>query len=1003
MINLYNTPKSITPSFGSKKISYEKETPEPVNFVHHHTFNQVHQKLAAFRNRFPHLVDQSIFNDMLLFYLPAAKEFLDHRKPAHLFRLILSTYFFQRKILKECTLYPHLRHLEVRWLPTTLLFPFSSKSALGCLVGFNEMNRYEIFDEENIVLALQKYLPEAKLVSESFYAFTSQHRNIKIFYLEIEKKDRTPFSLTERDLLKCNLKKKIEKSIQTLSPSIFMGNNDEEAYKTILTLSQEIQTFMDLPQVNIQLEQQTTKEIVFRIALVQISPFHRFSLKERFVNSMFVPQRSMIVRHLEEHPIEAHLFHLRLPRHASLLRSDGSLDFYSARREIVSLLTSAIGTFRDYNGGIIEKQQELLIEFKEKCAELCNDPEYLETFFYSIIPLEKQIILDIEILSMLFSLYMKNREVKHLDKDFFFKTFSTERRIYLCIYGGHRSLSEAITTAFQEHPLKTREFAYNILENEAGVFLNGVFLDKDSEETPTFIEDLKFLLNEWHKKIKNQQVLRIGLEYSVVSLDPRIGGETISGNILRLLFEGLTRLDQKGNIENGIAQSIEISPNKTRYIFKLRPSLWNDGSPVTAYDFEYAWKKILSPSFTTSFAHLFHPIKNAKQAKEGQISIDQIGVQALDSQTLKVDLERPTSYFLQLTALPLYSPVHHIVDQQHPEWPYQNGEKYPCNGPFQIKINQPNQGYQLTKNPYYWDKDGVVLDQVSFTRIDPASAMQAFQKREIDWIGNPFGNSNPAFIHEKKGQKISVPNVWAYWLVFNTSCFPFNNSKLRQAFAYMIQREQLIANSSLPLDAAYSVSPPDYNTRLSTQFPKINLEEARRLFAEALEELGIKKEEFPLLNLTFVEKGVREGMAVSLQEQAKESLGIKFVSNPLPWTSMFNSLVKGNFQIAIAQWASMVSDPAYTLSTFRSASIELNFPQWENEEFQKWLELAERECNPFQNSIYMRKAEDVLRREAPVIPLVYAPSQTIVEANLQMPNPSLGLFYHISKSKWRLT
>jgi ABC-type oligopeptide transport system substrate-binding subunit len=99
----------------------------------------------------------------------------------------------------------------------------------------------------------------------------------------------------------------------------------------------------------------------------------------------------------------------------------------------------------------------------------------------------------------------------------------------------------------------------------------------------------------------------------------------------------------------------------------------------------------------------------------------------------------------------------------------------------------------------------------------------------------------------------------------------------------------------------------------------------------------------------------------------------------------------------------MVSDPAYTLSTFRSASIELNFPQWENEEFQKWLELAERECNPFQNSIYMRKAEDVLRREAPVIPLVYAPSQTIVEANLQMPNPSLGLFYHISKSKWRLT
>ncbi|MGZ3732485.1 MAG: ABC transporter substrate-binding protein, partial [Parachlamydiaceae bacterium] len=357
----------------------------------------------------------------------------------------------------------------------------------------------------------------------------------------------------------------------------------------------------------------------------------------------------------------------------------------------------------------------------------------------------------------------------------------------------------------------------------------------------------------------------------------------------------------------------------------------------------------------------------------------------------------------QLTALSFYSPVQQLVDQQHPEWPYQNGKKYPCNGPFQLQTNQPNQGYQLVKNPYYWDKENVALDQIIFTHIDPASTIQAFQRNEIDWIGHPFGNSNPAFIDEKKGRKISVPNVFASWLVFNTSCFPFNNTKLRQAFAYMIQREQLTMHSPLPLDATYSILPPDPSLKLPTLFPKANSKEARKLFAEALEELGITREEFPHLNLIFAEKDGRERMAFSLQEQIEECLDVKFTLRPQSESSIFNSLTKGNFQIAIVQSVSHVSDPAYTLNTLRSPSIELNFPKWKNAEFQNWLELAEKETNPFQNSIFMRRAEEVLRNEAPIIPLVYAPSQTIVNANLQMPTPSLGVFYHVSKSKWKLT
>ena len=127
-----------------------------------------------------------------------------------------------------------------------------------------------------------------------------------------------------------------------------MGNNDEEIYKNILVLSQEIQSLHDLPQACINLEQETGKEFVFRVTLVYVSPFHRFSLKECFLNGTFVSQRELTVRQLDDHPIEAHIFYLHLPRDSSLVRSNGSLDYYSARQKVTALIVNAIGEFRDY-------------------------------------------------------------------------------------------------------------------------------------------------------------------------------------------------------------------------------------------------------------------------------------------------------------------------------------------------------------------------------------------------------------------------------------------------------------------------------------------------------------------------------------------------------------------------------------------------------------------------------------------------------------------------------
>lgn len=974
----------------------------PLSF--HHTFYPVYQKLQQWVARFSQTIDHTVFNDLFLLHLVATRKFLDHRGISHLFRLVMSIYLAQKKLLRKTTFSSQQRHLKLRWMSTSLRFPFSSKPVLSCLIGFNVMDRYELFDEENIVLALEKHLPELRFVKESFYHHPTQHKNLKIFYFEIEKKDGSTFSIEEKRVLKSHLEEKVKNSIQKLSPAIYMGFNEEEIYKNILVLSQEIQSPQDLPQANITLDQQTGKEIVFRVTLVYISPFHRFSLNDCFSKFNFVSQRVLTVRHIENHPIEANIFHLRLPRDPTLLRSDGSLDFYAARQKVASLIHSAIGEFRDYNGGIIIKQQELLQSLKENFPEIAKqDPELMETFFYALMPLEKQAVLSQEILTHLFTYYLENRREK-LSKDvtYILKTYQKNQRTYLVVHAEKSSLTTTLLDLLNEQSFSSLDIAYNVIDSAQGVFFSCVFLGTDTLSKEMFMQALTANLEDWQKKLKERQVLKIALGYPVLSLDPRIGGESISAEVLRFLFEGLTRFDEHGNIENAVAEEIHISSDRKKYTFKLRHTLWNDNTPVSALDFEYAWKKILSPDFKTAFTYLFYPIKNAREAKEGRVSLDQVGIHVIDDYTLEVQLESPVPYFLQLTALHLYSPVHRLVDQEHPQWPYQSDKNYPCNGPFELMINQPHQGYQLTKNNLYWDRKHISLEQVTFTIMNNSQAIQAFQRNEINWFGNPFGVWDLSVNTDIKDNMLVFSNcLRTCWCVFNTTYPPFQNRKLRKAFAYAIEREEFTQGPFSHLQPAYSPLQPHYFDNNIKPFPEMDKEKACQLLEEGLNELGLTKQNLEPLTILCQERGVQRFAALCLQKQFKKILNLECELVSIPWSEHFSKMTKGQFQLGLIQWSSWVDDAIYTLNAFKSAKDDVNFAKWENEEFKHLLDLSEHEIDPVVRNGHLLKAKNILCEEIPVLPLFYSPSQAVVSKNLFVFRPSPCGYMTIARSYFK--
>ena len=213
----------------------------------------------------------------------------------------------QRKLATSANFTSQVRHVAAGWIPTHLLFPFSSKPVLGCLIGFNTIDRCELFDEENIIVSLQKHFPDLQLVKESYYRHTSQYENLKIFYFEVEKKNGTIFSLVEQKVLKNNIEEDEKEQYPAARTSVFMNRNVEEVYKNLLILSQEIHSIHDLPQVHINLDQHLGKEIVFHVILVQISPFHPFSLKERLFGCSIVSERTTPVRKIEGRPIHAEI------------------------------------------------------------------------------------------------------------------------------------------------------------------------------------------------------------------------------------------------------------------------------------------------------------------------------------------------------------------------------------------------------------------------------------------------------------------------------------------------------------------------------------------------------------------------------------------------------------------------------------------------------------------------------------------------------------------------
>lgn len=930
------------------------------------------KKLMAFL----HINPQEICKELERLLANVESSFIHQRSYRYLVKLACHIYFTRKNLNRNKALFPYQDCCDACIFPITLQFTFGTKSVLGILSHTFLRDKYEIFDEEQILFAIQKILPDASIIKDSIYFVQPVKSQLKTLYFEIEHHNGDPFDLEKVLQLKQILPEKIQSCVLEFVPKVFMVRNEEEVLKSILSLSQEIRSVKDLPQVMIIFEDQTIKEAIFTVVLVKVNKAlnNDSSQLDTFFKSFhqdleYNPERCQIVRYLRnKYPIEAHVFRLKIKKNPSLLRTDMSLNFYLAREKISHFLTQAIGEFRDYNGGMINKQREILNFFKDIFKTLSHqDRELLENLYYSLNPIESQATLPLNILSALFALFLKAREISFsLSSDFFYQIHKEEQHLLIFIRIADPHFTAVVNAIFDtfEPDEKVAFFNMELQKTDcSGYILRGISVEKEKKIDNLLTEMLK----NWKEKIDSLQILRLGLEHPVVSLDPRIGGDQVSALILKALFEGLMRMNREGHLEKGLVDHIEISSDQKTYLFHLKLTFWTNGNLVSAYDFDYAWKKILSPSFKTPFAYLFYPIKNAKLAKSGLIGTDSVGIQALDDLTLKVDLEFPCSYFLELTSHTIYSPINRLIDQKRPSWASEDKELYVCNGAFYIQKNCSNEEYHLVKNFQYWDANNIKLDEIKIVKTDRYNCYEMFKKGVNHWIGSPMGVWDSTIGYDLDVEEIVFMNASVYWFSLNAQKIPFNNKKIRKAFAFSIDHQKL--KHLFNIIPATSPLPPMNSFMMNSNPNTYHLDKARHLFEEGLKELNLSRKDLKKVSIVYLTGPNRDLIANFIKNEWETVFGIQCSVKPLDWKTLFGKVLKGDYEVGGILWSSWVNDPSYTLNAFRDKNEPVNIAKWENNEYKDLLYEAQICLDIQKKTELYKQAEMFLIEESPVIPI----------------------------------
>ncbi|QEN08443.1 peptide ABC transporter substrate-binding protein [Oceanispirochaeta crateris] len=467
------------------------------------------------------------------------------------------------------------------------------------------------------------------------------------------------------------------------------------------------------------------------------------------------------------------------------------------------------------------------------------------------------------------------------------------------------------------------------------------------------------------------------------TIDPGLNGASDGGDVISNTFEGLVR-ERSGEVVPGIAKSWDTSADGKVITFHLRESKWSDGSPLTAHDFVYGWKRAMDPATASEYGWIWHytNVVNAEAANNGDVSLDEVGIRAVDDLTFEVTLSAPTDYFVSLTSFYHFMPVKQSVVED-PAGTEGLWAKTPAlavsNGAYKLTSYKVGDGMTLEKNANYWKADKTGLDKINVKFIDSASTgYTAYQAGEFDFLdGLSVPPAEISKLIAENPEFYVFPLLGTYYYNFNMDLPLWEDSRVRRAMAYAIDREQIVETLAQGNVPAAGFVPPGFPDDKGNDFFKTagtygvslgseSIAEAQKLLAEAGYPGG---EGFPKFTLLYNTSEGHQLVAQMVQEMWKTNLGIECTLENQEWAVFQDTRKEGDYEISRGGWITDFLDPMGLLAIFVDGN-DYNDPNYNNPEYNKAMAEASSSYGEAHfKALY--KAQDILMKDMPIVPVYH--------------------------------
>ena len=471
------------------------------------------------------------------------------------------------------------------------------------------------------------------------------------------------------------------------------------------------------------------------------------------------------------------------------------------------------------------------------------------------------------------------------------------------------------------------------------------------------------------------------------SLDPHLVTGQADGRVVMALFEGLTRFDHEtAQAAPGLAESWEISPDGRVYTFRLRANArWSTGEPITAADFVWSWQRILAPATASEYAGVLYYLKNGEAYATGRITDpSQVGVKELDARTLRVELESPTAFFLDLCCFQPYAVLpRERIERFGDRWLH--ARPFMASGAYQLESWRLNDRVRLRRNPAYWDAANTrseVVDLLSC--VVPTTALNLYLSGAVDIVWDK--ELVPLDLIDRLKERPdfhSYPSLGNYFIRINVTKKPFDDVRVRQALALAIDKERIVKNITKGGEpVARCVSPPGIANGTNVYQPPAGLghdpDRARALLAEAGFPGG---RGFPAFVYTYNTQESHRKIGVELREMWHRELGLTVELRQLEWKAWLRAQSMLDYDLIRSSWVGDYNDPNTFLDLFMSENPN-NRTGWKNARYDQTLRTANAETDPARRQSLLREAEAVLvEQDLPVVPLFFYVGMELYDTN----------------------